>query len=65
MCKCFSFNQVISQLRSKDINRPIDLDSIKYFPQSMNSRGDIDYPKALKLALIEKLKQRRLEEGKL
>ena len=58
--KSISWNHVVSFVRSEDINRPIDLSVLDYLAQAFSAEGVMDYTEALKMALEEKLKSRRL-----
>lgn len=58
--KSYSWNKVLSSVRSVDINRPIDIDVMDYLAQAFNKDGTMDYPKALKMALETKLQGRKL-----
>lgn len=59
--KCFAWNKVVSFVRSVDINRPIDVGVLDYLAQAFNENGVMDYPRALKEALEDKLKGKKLE----
>lgn len=55
MMKSYSWNKVISFVRSKDIKRPIDIAVLDYLPKTFNVDGEMDYAKALKAMLEKKL----------
>lgn len=56
--KVLSHNHVVSYLRSKDTNRPIDIEALNEIPKAFNNDGTIDYNKALKLSLEARLQRK-------
>lgn len=59
--KSFSWNKVVSFVRSADINRPIDLETMDYLAQAFSPDGVMDYNKALRMKLEKKLIGHKLE----
>lgn len=56
--KSYSWNGVVSYMRSKETNRPIDLMALDYLVKTFNPSGQMNYPAALRLALLKRLRLR-------
>lgn len=59
--KSYSWNGVVSYIRSEEANRPIDLSVIDELPKAFDTNGHMDYAKALKVTLEKKLAQKKLD----
>jgi hypothetical protein len=61
--KAYSPNGVVSYYKSPDPRRLIDITALNAIPLAINGRGVVDYPRALRASLIERLKLPRKSVG--
>jgi len=59
--KAYSYNGVLSYIRLPNSQRIVDLSAIDYFPQEFNPNGTMDYARALKASLKNRLKAKGIE----
>lgn len=57
--KAYSANKVISYVRFDDRRRGIDMAALNEIPKAFSADGVLDYPKALRLTLENRLKSRK------
>lgn len=64
--KAYSYNKVMTYIRFlPEDNRKIDMGALMEIARAFNSKGVLEYDKALKASLIQRLKEKRTRKAAL